>query len=92
MHGVPICWKSKAQQSVTLSSTEAEWVALSEAIKEVIFLINLLGSMRINVQLPVIVRVDNVGAIFMSENLTTTSRTKHIDIRSKYVVNMLRMG
>jgi len=92
VHGVPICWKSKAQQSVTLSSTEAEWVALSEAIKEVIFLINLLGSMRINVQLPVIVRVDNVGAIFMSENLTTTSRTKHIDIRSKYVREYVEDG
>lgn len=92
MHGVPICWKSKAQQSVTLSSTEAEWVALSEAIKEVIFLINLLGSMRIIVQLPVIVRVDNVGAIFMSENLTTTSRTKHIDIRLKYVHEYVEDG
>lgn len=92
VHGVPICWKSKAQQSVTLSSTEAEWVALSEAIKEVIFLINLLGSMRIIVQLPVIVRVDNVGAIFMSENLTTTSRTKHIDIRSKYVREYVEDG
>ena len=85
VHGIPICWKSKAQSSVTLSSTEAEWYALSEAVKEIIFLINLLKSIGIRVQLPVIVRVDNVGAIFMSTNLTTTSRTKHIDIRSKYV-------
>ncbi len=34
---IPISWNSKAQQSVTLSSSEAEWVALSEAAKEVIF-------------------------------------------------------
>ena len=31
--GVPVCWKSKAQRSVTLSSTEAEWIALSEATR-----------------------------------------------------------
>ena len=41
--------------------------------------------MKIKIQLPVEVRVDNVGAIFMSKNVTTTSRTKHVDIRSKYV-------
>ena len=85
VHNVPICWRSKAQRSVTLSSTEAEWVALSEAVKEVIFLIQLCNSMKIKIQLPVEVRVDNVGAIFMSKNVTTTSRTKHVDIRSKYV-------
>ena len=33
--GVPISWKSKGQKSVTLSSSEAEYVALSEAVKEI---------------------------------------------------------
>ena len=41
--------------------------------------------MRINVKLPVIVRVDNTGAIFMGNNVSTTSRTKHVDIITKYV-------
>ena len=31
------------------------------------------------------VRVDNMGAIFMASNITTTSHTKHVDIRYKYV-------
>ena len=82
---VPIAWRSKAQQSVTLSSSEAEWVALSETTKEIMFIINLLENMKIKVKLPVIVRVDNTGAIFMGSNVTTTSRTKHVDIRTKYV-------
>ena len=46
---------------------------------------NLLGSMKIDVKLPVMVRVDNIGAIFMSQNVTTTSNTKHVDIRTKFV-------
>ena len=34
---------------------------------------------------PIIVKVDNVGAIFMSENVTTSQRTRHVDIRYKFV-------
>ena len=47
-------------------------------------MINLLENMKIKVKLPVIVRVDNTGAIFMGNNVTTTSCTKHVDIRTKY--------
>ena len=83
--GVPVAWRSKAQKSVTLSSSEAEWISLSEAVKEIIFVLQLLEAMKIKVELPVIVRVDNIGAIFMGTNVTTTSRTKHVDIRTKYV-------
>ena len=83
--GVPVCWRSKAQRSVTLSSTEAEYVAISEAVKELLFVIQVLEMMMIRVTYPVIVHVDNVGAIFMSGNVTTTSRTKHVDIRYKFV-------
>ena len=36
-------------------------------------------------KLPITVYVDNVGAIFMVENVTTSQRTKHVDIRYKYV-------
>jgi len=83
--GVPVAWRSKAQQSVTLSSSEAEWISLSEVVKETIFILQLLEAMKIKVKLPVIVRVDNVGAIFMGSNVTTSSRTRHIDCRTKYV-------
>ena len=90
--GVPISWRSKAQRSVTLSSSEAEWVALSEAVKEIMFVLQLLESMKIKVKLPVTVRVDNVGAIFMSKNISTSNRTKHVDIRTKYVNEYVEDG
>ncbi len=70
--GVPINWRSKAQCSVELSSSEAEWVAASEAMKEVVFVLQLLQSMKIKIKLPKIVHVDNVGAIFTTKNITTT--------------------
>jgi hypothetical protein len=39
---VPVCWQSKAQKGVTLSSSEAEYVAMSEAVKEIRFIYYLL--------------------------------------------------
>ena len=92
VRGVPVAWRSKAQRSVTLSSSEAEWISLSEAVKEIMFVLQLLGAMKIKVQLPVTVLVDNVGAIFMSSNVTTSSRTKHVDIRTKYVRQYVEDG
>ena len=79
--GVPLTWKSKSQRSVTLSSSEAEYMALSEVAKEIKFVYQLLQSIGIDIELPITVKVDNVGAIFMSENTLTSGRTKHVDVR-----------
>ena len=68
-----------------MSSTEAEWILLPEAVKGIVFVLNIYRSISINVKLPVTVCVDNVGAIFMSNSITTTPGTKHVDIRTKYV-------
>ena len=43
--GLPIAWKSKGMKSVVLSTTEAEYVAVSEVVKEIKFLYQLLISM-----------------------------------------------
>ena len=72
-------------RSVVLSSSEAEYVSLSEAAKEIKFIYQILMSMGMKVKTPIIVRVDNVGAIFMAENVTTSQRTRHVDIRYNYV-------
>ena len=45
--------------------------------------------MGIPVELPVIIRVDNIGAIFMAENASTSERTKHIDLRTSFVREMI---
>ena len=50
---VPIAWKSKGMKSVMLSMTEAECIAVSELVKELQFVIQFLGTMDIEVQLPI---------------------------------------
>ena len=82
---IPIAWRSKGMKSVVLSTTEAEYMALSEVVKELKFIVQLLQTMNIEVELPITVHVDNVGAIWLSKNRTTSDRTKHIDIRTSFV-------
>ena len=83
--GIPIAWRSKRMKSVVLSTTEAEYMALSEVVKELKFIVQLLQTMNIIVELPITVYVDNVGAIWLCNNRNTGDRTKHIDIRTAFV-------
>ena len=83
--GIPIARRSKGMKSVVLSTTEAEYMALSQVVEELKFIMQLLQTMNIEVQLPITVYVDNVGAIWLSNNHTTSDRTKHIDIRTSFV-------
>jgi hypothetical protein len=90
--GVPISWKSKSGRSVTLSSTEAEYFAISECAKELIFIKHVVESMGIQVELPIEIKVDNVGAIYLANNYTTSQRTRHIDVRMHFVRQYIEDG
>ena len=60
-------------------------MALSEVVKELKFTVQFLQTINIEVELPITVYVDNVGAIWLSNNRTTSDRRKHIDIRTSFV-------
>ncbi len=90
--GIPISWRSKAQHSVALSSSDAEWVAASGVVKEVMFVLQLLQSMKIKVKLPIIFHVDNVQAFFITKSITTTVCSKHVDICDIFVTEYIEGG
>ena len=89
---VPICWRSHGQKGVTLSMTEAEYVACSEVVKEILFIVYLLRHMKIEVELPIRVNVDNIGAIFLADNQNSSDRTKHVDICYHYIRQYIKEG
>jgi len=62
-----------------------EFVAQLEAAKEIKFIVRVLLSIWIEVALLVIVCVDNMGAIFMAENVSTSPRTKHVNVCYHFV-------
>ena len=92
LNDVSIIWRYKAQRSVTLISSDDKYVALSASDKEVKFMWMLLNITIIEVKLPITLRLDNVGAIFIYENVTTSYRTKHVDTRYRFVNESVEDG
>jgi predicted RNA-binding protein with TRAM domain len=88
VNGVLVGWRSKKQKVVSLSSSEAEFYALAEAVKEIPFIIQVLAFLGVPVETPVTVCVDNIGAIFMIENPSSSSRTRHMSTRYFYVMDL----
>ena len=89
LFGCPISWKSTQQPIIALSSSEAKIYACSEAFKEIIHLIKVMKDLGLKVKLPVKVYVDNIGAIYLAKNGVVSERTKHIDIRAKYLTSYI---
>ena len=82
--GGPITWRSRAQTAVAHSSTEAEYMALSDCSQQVSWIHNIFLELGIRLQ-PVPVYGDNQGSIFIGFNPVQEIRTKHIDIKYHYV-------
>jgi hypothetical protein len=75
----------KGQKVLTLSSREAEYMAMSEAVKEIHFIFYLLTDMGIPIKLPNMVREDNIGAMLMAANASSFVRNRHIDTRYRFI-------
>lgn len=87
-----ISWSSKKQTSVALSSTEAEYVAMSETVREGLWLVRLMKELRMYHEGPVKVFVDNEGAEALSKNASHHSRSKHIHNRYHFVRDCVKDG
>ncbi len=84
-------WSSRKQATVTLSSTEAEYIALTECAQEMRMMNMLLQELFRKPQRGTIYE-DNTGAIFLVRNQQVGSRTKHIDIRYHYLRDLNESG
>ena len=83
--GGAITWKSKKQTTIALSSTDAKYVALSEAAREACWLRNLYEELGYPQKFPIVIKGDNDGSIAMAKNQQFHSRSKHIAIRWHWV-------
>ena len=84
-----ISWKSQKQRSVARSTTEAEYVALSECVQEAIWLRRLLEELGFKQEKPTVIFEDNQGAIDLSKNPKFHNRTKHIDISYHFTMEKI---
>jgi hypothetical protein len=90
MAGGAISWKSKLQTTVATSSTEAEYMAASDAAREAVWLRRLLGDLGMDVCFQIL--VDNSGALFQVQNDAITQKSKHVDVHFHYVKTVVRHG
>jgi hypothetical protein len=66
--GASVATKSKLGRSLKLSSTEAEHFVMSEVAQEVLYIKQLLDTIGIEIKLPIEIRVENIGAMFIGNN------------------------
>jgi hypothetical protein len=85
-------WCSKKQSVVALSSAEAEYMAISEVVKDVMWTRMILEELMFEVQTPSIIHVDNQSAIRISETDGEHERTKHIDVRHCFIKDEISKG
>ncbi|GJT41121.1 retrovirus-related pol polyprotein from transposon TNT 1-94 [Tanacetum coccineum] len=88
VQGCVVSWKATLQHVVALSTTEAEYMALTEAVKEAIWLRGLLEELGVELN-TVAVNCDNQGAIHLSRNHVFHERTKHINVRYHFIREVL---
>ncbi|GJX92245.1 retrotransposon protein, putative, ty1-copia subclass [Tanacetum coccineum] len=83
-----IAYAVTLQHVVALSTTEVEYMALTEAVKEAIWLKGLVEELGVELNI-VVVNCDNQGAIYLSQNHVFHEKTKHINVRYHYIREVL---
>jgi transposase InsO family protein len=82
-------WNSRAQKSIALSSTEAEYMSLSDTSRQLVWIRTLFQELGINLG-PIPLCGDNQGSIFLASNPVQEKRIKHIDLRYHYIREIIR--
>src|SRR5260370_6244361 len=82
-------WNSRVQKTVALSSTEAEYMSLSDTSRQLVWIRSLFEECGYKLK-PLPLCGDNQGSIFMASNSVQEKRIKHIDIRYHYVREVVK--
>lgn len=90
--GGPVSWRSTRQECVALSTTEAEYIAISTAVQEALWFEELTALVGLDVHKPIRVYNDNQSALQLAHNPVHHSRTKHIAIRYHFIRDHIERG
>ena len=90
--GGPVSWKSRKHSTMALSTAEAEYVALSTATQECMWMQKLLSESGNPPDGPTTILEDNQSSIAMARNPQFHGRAKHIDIKHHFVREQVSNG
>lgn len=92
LSGGAIVWDSRKQRTVALSTTEAEYMAMADAAKEIVHLRRFLLELETSEAKSIKLYVDNMSAQKLAVNPVHHSRTKHIDVRHHFIREVVKSG
>jgi hypothetical protein len=89
--GAIFSWNTRTQKTVVLSSTEAEYMSLSDTSRQLIWVRNLFSELGIELA-PILLFGDNQGSIFIASNPVQEKCSKHIDLCYHYIRDVVQDG
>ena len=92
LNGAPFKMRSVMQNVVALSVTEAEEVAATECVQDMLFAMHLLESMGLQVKKPMILEIDNKGSKDIVDSWSTSGRTRHIAVKHNFLRELKEEG
>ncbi|WVY96775.1 hypothetical protein V8G54_028926 [Vigna mungo] len=92
VNGAPISWCSKKQSIFALSSCEAKYIAGCYVACKGIWLKELLVELKVVMESPVKLRMDNTSAINLARNHVSHGRSKHIEVKYHFLRDMVTRG
>jgi hypothetical protein len=88
----PICWKSRLQTPIALSTVEAEYYAMVDSTRELLYILPLTADMELHQKLPLTINEDNQGCQAVAEKSINNPRTKHINIKYHWIKDKITDG
>jgi hypothetical protein len=88
----PVTMKSRMQGCVTLDVTSAELVSGTQCVQDMLFIMRVVESIGLKVKKPMILEMDNKGAVDISHNWSVSGRTRHDSIRQSFIRELVEEG
>jgi hypothetical protein len=92
LEGSPFSARSRMQKCVTLSVTEAEFVSGADCVQDMLYCMRLLESIGLQVEKPMILEMDNKGAVDLVNNWSATGHTRHICTKINFLRELKEEG
>jgi hypothetical protein len=92
LNGNVIAWSSKKQPTVAMSTAEAEYMGMSAAAEELMWMRQFVTEIGMTYKRPIVLRTDNQTARVLATGEVSSTRTKHIDIRHHQIRDEIERG
>jgi hypothetical protein len=92
LNEAPVIWSSRLQKTVSTSTTEAEYNAMSDITKETLWARGLLEELAVKQEGPTKIHCDNQSALKIANNEEACRRTKHMAIKTHFVKDEIKKG